>query len=743
MDNKQTPKLDENRLTEDQRSKLEKWQNDVKSLRTLEDIATMAQEMLGIMDENQKDPGRKTLIIDHVTGDDFVKILQNMQDSLQAFKARKEPTLPDYATPVVEAVNKLEKALGGALKGTTPKPVVNVDAPQVTVQPTPIDFRGVEKILKTDLPKAFQSAIDSIPKTEIPEQDQQPLLDRLGDILEQLGSIDTATRMKPQPGSIKINNTGNSPVPVTDTPVADNVELGAITANGATVNTPVTPGMAGITMGYYGTYATGASLNLEASFDGGSTYTAVRMLQGSTGTLGYVTTIAAVSNTTSYFTADTPGGATHIRVRCTAWAAPTGAINIVLAQTATRFATPAIGNQTVAGLKSNNTAVPSSTNLGVLPGIANAAAPTYIEGDQVLSSLDLLGNTRMTIPDYSGTGTIAALNGTVVATTNGCSTVTFNITGSWVATLVVEALINATWVGIDGDVDATDTLISSSGTITSNTLVTVPCASYGSVRIRASLYTSGTATVDWRAGTGLSLVEVFNTNATSLRTTDAASSATGSAVPTNAQAQGLSDGTNLVMSRQIANGTNSAGAGILAIGALAQFDDVSPTAITENQFGNLRMSANRNLYTINRDAAGNERGQNVDASNNAMVNMGTKLDPVNDSITLAGGLMPVSTALNTYSVHLTANGTTTPTSSTAYISSISISNEVGGTTSSVTIQDKQGTPLKLVNGVATTALTTAPTVINFQVPVKMTSGIDIIAAGAVAATVDIWIGYFQ
>jgi hypothetical protein len=107
------------------------------------------------------------------------------------------------------------------------------------------------------------------------------------------------------------------------------------------------------------------------------------------------------------------------------------------------------------------------------------------------------------------------------------------------------------------------------------------------------------------------------------------------------------------------------------------------------------------------------------------------------------GLNPTGTTLNTYSIHLTTNTTTTPSSSTAYISSIAISNEVGGTTSTITIQDKQGTPLKLVNGLATTALTTAPTIISFNTPVKMVSGIDIITGGAVAATVDVWINYYQ
>lgn len=59
---------------------------------------------------------------------------------------------------------------------------------------------------------------------------------------------------------------------------------------------------------------------------------------------------------------------------------------------------------------------------------------------------------------------------------------------------------------------------------------------------------------------------------------------------------------------------NSTGTGIQAIGNMAQYDDTSPTAITENRFGHLRISSNRNLYNTIRDAAGNERGANVNAS---------------------------------------------------------------------------------------------------------------------------------
>ncbi len=179
---------------------------------------------------------------------------------------------------------------------------------------------------------------------------------------------------------------------------------------------------------------------------------------------------------------------------------------------------------------------------------------------------------------------------------------------------------------------------------------------------------------------------------------------TGSAVPTTAVYAAISDGTNLRGVLGAANALNSTGTGIPTAQLVAQLDDTSPTTITENQFGNLRMDSGRQLRVNNQ-------------------------------------LSPDATVLNPYSVHLTTNTTTTPTSSTAYISTIAISVEVVGTTSTVTIQDKQGTPLKLVPGIITTA--TGLTVYNFQTPVKMTSGIDIITAGAVAATIDVWIDYYQ
>lgn len=55
------------------------------------------------------------------------------------------------------------------------------------------------------------------------------------------------------------------------------------------------------------------------------------------------------------------------------------------------------------------------------------------------------------------------------------------------------------------------------------------------------------------------------------------------------------NGTTYDRGRSVIDATNSIGTGITAVGLVAQLDDTSPTTITENQFGNLRMSPNRAL----------------------------------------------------------------------------------------------------------------------------------------------------
>lgn len=116
------------------------------------------------------------------------------------------------------------------------------------------------------------------------------------------------------------------------------------------------------------------------------------------------------------------------------------------------------------------------------------------------------------------------------------------------------------------------------------------------------------------------------------------------------------------------SGVNSAMAGV--------FDDASVTSITENSFGFVRMSANRNQYMTIRDAAGNERGANVNASNEMLVALSSV--PTH-AVTLT------STTI-TGSVAVTKSGTwTLDANSGVDIGDVTINNASGA--SAVNIQD--------------------------------------------------------
>ena len=81
----------------------------------------------------------------------------------------------------------------------------------------------------------------------------------------------------------------------------------------------------------------------------------------------------------------------------------------------------------------------------------------------------------------------------------------------------------------------------------------------------------------------------------------------------------------------------SANSGLNSAMALV-FDDTTPTTITENSFGFARMSANRNQYVTMRDAAGNERGLNIDANNNAGVVLAAETTKVVGTVRALGNV---------------------------------------------------------------------------------------------------------
>ena len=124
-------------------------------------------------------------------------------------------------------------------------------------------------------------------------------------------------------------------------------------------------------------------------------------------------------------TANAGTGTFRVAPDGTIWTLTGTSANVDVTNTVTVTGTVAVTQSTspwvVAGNLTHNNAAPTGNNVGVLPALANAAAPTFTEGDQVLLSTDLAGNLR-TSTTISGTITVtgnktnnnAAPNGTNV-----------------------------------------------------------------------------------------------------------------------------------------------------------------------------------------------------------------------------------------------------------------------------------------------------------------------------------------
>lgn len=110
-----------------------------------------------------------------------------------------------------------------------------------------------------------------------------------------------------------------------------------------------------------------------------------------------------------------------------------------------------------------------------------------------------------------------------------------------------------------------------------------------------------------------------------------------------------------------------ASAQVSPIGAM--LDDTASDSVNEGDAGILRMSANRNLYSQIRDAAGNERGANVTAANALKVDGSAVTQPVSGTVTANAGAGPWPVTDNGGS--LTVDGTVAATQSGGWSVSVS------------------------------------------------------------------------
>lgn len=364
-------------------------------------------------------------------------------------------------------------------------------------------------------------------------------------------------------------------------------------------------------------------------------------------------------------------------------------------------------------------------------GAVTTAKPTYTTGKSDALSLDVNGLLRVSLADTPANTNkllvtpdsvalpanqsvnVSQMNGVTVSMGSG-------IMGTGVQRVVIasdnDPLIvkQATAANLNATVVGTGTFVTQSTLQTQTDTVMVGGINIKEINAVTPLMGNGTT------GTGSLRVTIASDN------TAFAVNATLSAETTKVI------GTARIIGNTGATLDSTVGAGTAptnqqVVGAIYNSTEISPT--TGQAFA-LQADAKGRLRNVIMDAAGNTRGANVNSGNQL-------------TVTTIGDFFPASTGLIFNGFRITTNTTTTPISADAYLSSIAITSEVAGTTSKITVQSKNATPRILIDGLVTTAINTTPTVINFQTPILMSGGIDIVTSGAVAATVNVWLNYYS
>src|SRR5579864_5502428 len=147
---------------------------------------------------------------------------------------------------------------------------------------------------------------------------------------------------------------------------------------------------------------------------------------------------------------------------------------------------------------------------------ADISWETVVQKDGGANQTDFETNYKSTANKAFGTtknntGTITSLNGTVIAPVQGSSTIVFNVTGTWSATLGLQATTDGiNWFSISGYVPTSQAITSS---FSVNQPVIVNCGGFYQVQLIATAFTSGTISVNWVASSGDNSLQVYSTSA--------------------------------------------------------------------------------------------------------------------------------------------------------------------------------------------------------------------------------------
>jgi len=167
------------------------------------------------------------------------------------------------------------------------------------------------------------------------------------------------------------------------------------------------------------------------------------------------------------------------------------AINSKLAGT---IATSVAGGATSALQTSGNSSL--STIASNTTGVSTAAN----QSTMITSLNTIAANTGAQSTDTIATGSISALNGAVLVNAQGAYTISANIAGTFVGTVVAEGQdASGVWNQLPMYIVQTTTPYPQTFTVTTPSTVLITGGGYASVRIRSSAFTSGTINVGLNA----------------------------------------------------------------------------------------------------------------------------------------------------------------------------------------------------------------------------------------------------
>lgn len=228
------------------------------------------------------------------------------------------------------------------------------------------------------------------------------------------------------------------------------------------------------------------------------------------------------------------------------------------------------------------------------------------------------------VASAQSTGRLSVAEATHRVDVGGRSTASITVSGTYTGTVSFEVIGQPGTAAVTVDCATPAAPGSAVNSTTSTGVWVCPVAGMSSLQARMSAYTDGTAVVGILASV-------------SPGQTVAAAGGGGSFDGVLLDAAGgdsLADTANNALRVNIVAGAGSGGTAIADDAAFTVattsvtpagglFDDVAPDSVNEGDAGAVRMSANRNMYTTIRDAAGNERGLNVAADGSIAVTVAT------------------------------------------------------------------------------------------------------------------------